>query len=45
MAGKKRPVYVVSSATGKGCAELMAAVQAWLDRRRVEQAEKEAAAT
>jgi GTP-binding protein len=45
MAGKKRPVYVISSATGKGCAELMAAVQAWLDRRREEQAEQEAAAT
>ncbi|HEY7840919.1 MAG TPA: GTPase ObgE [Gammaproteobacteria bacterium] len=44
-AGKKRPMYVISSATGKGCGELMAAVQAWLERRRAEQEEQEAVAT
>jgi GTP-binding protein len=43
--GKRRPIFVVSSATGRGCAELMAAVQAWLERRRAEQEEGEAVAT
>jgi GTP-binding protein len=43
VAGKKRPVFVISSATGKGCTELMQAVQAWMERRREAQAEQETA--
>jgi GTP-binding protein len=43
--GKKRPVFVISGGTGRGCMELMQAVQAWLEQRREPRAVKAAAST